>query len=293
MPSDIKLFVNYIEWFFKFLQINKIIVIGPQKLENALPKGFDVSFIDENCLIPFSSLRHLFELRTTDPHALNRIGWYYQQFLKMAYANICDDEYYLLWDSDTIPLRGINLFDVNGRPILDYKTEYNKTYFETIEKILPGYEKEFAYSFISEHMLVNTHHMRELLKSIESNQTISGSTFYEKIINAIDIKSLAESGFSEFETYGTYIFKQYKETYTTRYWKSMRFGGFFYPKSVLLSETQRKWLGRHYHAITFEKKDNLSFLSHIVSLPLFLFLFSPICLNVLSFIPRIVRKCRK
>ena len=37
--------------------------------------------------------------------------WYFQQFLKMAYYNISKNNYYLVWDSDTLLLNNIIFFN--------------------------------------------------------------------------------------------------------------------------------------------------------------------------------------
>ena len=48
----------------------------------------------------------------------------------MSYSRICKDEYYLLWDSNTIPIRPINMFK-NGHPLFDMKLEHHTQYFVT------------------------------------------------------------------------------------------------------------------------------------------------------------------
>ena len=54
----------------------------------------------------------------------------------MSYARICKNEYYLLWDSDTIPIKQIKLFD-NERPIFDIKDEQkNINFFLFIYEII-------------------------------------------------------------------------------------------------------------------------------------------------------------
>lgn len=292
MPSDIKLLVTNIYWFFEYLPISKIVVIGPDSLCNILPTDPRIDFMDESELLSYEKVSTLLGQRSDDPLVKKRSGWYLQQFLKMAYALKCKDEYYLLWDSDTIPLQRIEIFDDRGVPYIDYKTEYFKQYFDTMSRLLPGYNKIFSGSFISEHMLINTNHMRELLCQIESNNFVGGMTFYEKIINAIEIKHLSGSGFSEFETFGTFIYKNYRESYSFRRWKSMRNGGFFYTLDNM-TDNARLWLAQKYHAISFEKNDNLSVFANIVETRWFMSLFSPQILVLFSFIVKLCRKTKK
>lgn len=55
--------------------------------------------------------------------------------------------------------------------------------------------------------------MQELIKSIE-NSKVEGKTWIEKIINACDCKD--SPSFSEFETYGTYVWNKFPNMYRTQ-----------------------------------------------------------------------------
>ncbi|MCQ6280444.1 DUF6492 family protein [Bacillus sp. EB600] len=151
-------------------------------------------------------------------------GWYLQQFLKMAYATICKNEHYVVWDSDTIPLNVISFFDdQTDKYLFTMKTEYHKPYFATIEKLFNGEVKKYNnQSFIAEHMIMDTKIMIELINKIESNKQLKGNYFYEKIMYAINPKDIQRSGFSEYETYGNYVMKYYSNKYIMRKLKSLR-----------------------------------------------------------------------
>ena len=41
----------------------------------------------------------------------------------MSYSRICQKEYYLLWDSDTIPIKPIKMFEKRN-PIFDMQNDY-------------------------------------------------------------------------------------------------------------------------------------------------------------------------
>ena len=107
-----------------------------------------------------------------------RLGWYEQQFLKMSYSRVCDNEYYLLWDSDTFPVKPVQMFE-NGHPIFDMKTEHHSAYFTTINRLIKNLHFS-KFSYISEHMLIKTEYMRNLLDDIEHNSNIYGNMFWEK-----------------------------------------------------------------------------------------------------------------
>lgn len=180
-----------------------------------------------------------------------RCGWYYQQFLKMMFCRKCTDQYYMSWDMDTVPLRDIELFDDNGKPVFGLKKEYNPGYFNTIEKLL-GLKKNIDGSFISEHMVFNTRYMDELILLI-SEKTEKKDSFWKKIIESIDDEYIS-LGFSEFETYGTFITDKYPDSYSNREFKSFRRGSWFVSESELNNEDMR-WLAQDYDAITFENTE--------------------------------------
>ena len=73
-----------------------------------------------------------------------------------------------------------------------------------MKKIFPELGKIYNYSFVSEHMVIKTEIMKELINKIENNTNLNGSIWYEKIINSINIDYLDNTGFSEYETYGTF-----------------------------------------------------------------------------------------
>jgi hypothetical protein len=99
----------------------------------------------------------------------------------MEYYKICKDKYYLIWDADTIPVKRVKMFNLN-KPFFDVKTEYHKPYFETMNKLFPKLRKLYNYSFISEHMVINTEFMKALINEININTNISGDIWYEKVI---------------------------------------------------------------------------------------------------------------
>jgi hypothetical protein len=220
--------------------------------------GESVGFVDENELLGFDEVAkcmtdHLRPLLGDEPVPRGAVGWYYQQFLKMEYSRICNDDYYMVWDGDTIPAAPFSMFQQeSGKPYLDMKQEYHALYFETIEKILPGMRKVIGRSFISEHMLFNTAIMRELIARLELNAGLPGKCYWEKIIHAIRPEFISEAAFSEFETYGTYVAFTHPDHYKLRDWHSFRLGAeFFDPETIC--DRDYEWLGKDFNAISFEK----------------------------------------
>ncbi|SFB95256.1 HAD-IIIC family phosphatase [Butyrivibrio sp. YAB3001] len=222
-----------------------------------------ITWVDENELIKFDEVYELMSGRMKDilegvPLPRKVTGWYYQQFLKMQYAQICEDEYYMVWDGDTVPCRDINMFSKdNGKPYLDLKHEYHPEYFDTLGIILPGVKKVIQRSFISEHMLIRKDIMKNLISDIEKNDKLAGKSFWEKIINAIPPEKIYDSAFSEFETYGTYVALRYPSVYMLRDWHSFRLGALFFDMNTIC-DRDFEWLAKDFDAISFEKGQTVS-----------------------------------
>ncbi len=258
IPEDYNRVSRNYESFFKLLPIDSIVFIGPaplkHEIENTMRENpsLDLSFINENDLIPFDDLMDAMKRRLASEGYVmdrnSRPGWYYQQFLKMAYSRICENEYYMSWDADTIPLREIEMFNQDGRPCFDIKPEYQAGYFNTLKKLF-GFGKIIGESFVSEHMLFSKKLMLEMLEELEE-LPLPGEPFFEKIFFAIGLEDM-KLGFSEFETYGTWTAMRHNDAYGLRKWSSFRKGSCF-TESSRLNDEDRKWLSKDYDSITFE-----------------------------------------
>lgn len=247
--GDIDTAINNMKYISKNLQPNRIIIISSNEVETKV-KGIDgVFFLDENEVIPdltFEIVKNIIIKRGGNP---KRAGWYFQQFLKMGYSFISETDYYLAWDADTVPLKQIDFFDENNKPFFSIKNEYNQPYFRTINRILQ-IDKQIRGSFIAEHMMFNCSYMNSLIKRIDENKDYSG-IWFEKIMYAIDIEDLSNSGFSEFETYGSFIEVFFKGSYTLRKLDTLRLAKLLF--SVIPDEDVSNWLSQNYHTISLEK----------------------------------------
>jgi len=250
------------------LPVRRIIFVGSDELGSLIAEeglGDRVGFINENDLIPFDAVYNgvsevMEEYLSGRKLPRGVVGWYYQQFLKMEYASRCEDEYYLVWDGDTVPTDKFSMFAEDGNtPFLDLKQEYHEEYFDTIATILPGFKKVIGPSFISEHMLIDCKIMNAMLREIELNYKESTgieSSFFEVIIKSIPAEKMQDASFSEFETYGTYVALKYPDKYRLREWHSFRLGSqFFHPEQI--SKSDYEWLAKDFQAISFEKNQSV------------------------------------
>jgi GT2 family glycosyltransferase len=260
-PKDFERLIGLYSRLIDSFPYGKVLFVSAPEIsaliDNSSLKG-KAEALDENSLISFDDVHACIKEKMKNILAGRELprgitGWYYQQFLKMQYAFTCQDEYYMVWDGDTIPCKEISMFQKeSGKPYLDMKHEYHAEYFETMGKILPGFGKVIERSFISEHMLFRTDIMRSLIQDIEKNDAIEGTKFWEKIINAIPEEKIQDSSFSEFETYGTYVALRFQNVYKLREWHSFRQGGNFFSIDTIC-DRDFTWLAQDFDAISFEK----------------------------------------
>jgi len=259
-PKDYKRVERLYDRLFQWLPVRRIIFIGSDEVGEyvkASGYGDQIGFINENDLLPFDAVNKVMADALSGvldgPVPRGVTGWYYQQFLKMKYAQVCEDEYYMVWDGDTIPCGPFSMFkEGTDIPFLDMKSEYHEPYFETLTKLLPGMYRCVEKSFIAEHMLMNCEIMKELIRTIEGNEAIKGKEFWEKAIYAVDPEKLPSNSFSEFETYGTYVALKHPMAYRLRPWHSFRYGGEFFEQDEI-DDIDLAWLKRDFFAISFEK----------------------------------------
>ena len=271
LPKDYNRTKLHYHRLFECLDVEKIVFVGPPELEECVKNDYEsgifgdnkIEYLNERDMLSFTDVRDSFVNHLTPESNVNvsSTGWYYQQFLKMLFANYIDGEYYLCWDADTIPLRRIDMFSSEGKPFFDVKTECQDRYFATIERLF-GFGKVIEKSFVSEHMIFKKEYMLNMIEEIEK-APLEGTKFYEKIFSAAGEN--ISLGFSEFETYGTWVAMKHTSAYRLRNWKSFRNTNFFVDINDL-TQDDVDWLAKDYDAASFEKyqetDDMLSELFH-------------------------------
>ena len=103
--NDVNKLIKQTDYLKKCLNFDRMVIIAPNT-SNYLTQNITSIIIDEDYLVPKKNLIKLFNIRGINK--TDRIGWYEQQFLKMSYSRICKNDYYLLWDADTIPIKKVN-----------------------------------------------------------------------------------------------------------------------------------------------------------------------------------------
>ncbi len=239
-----------LEFVLQNLPLRRLVVLSAPDILPLLPADGRVAFMDENTLCPGLTLAAVKELIYRRIYTDKRAGWYFQQFLKLAYARVCTDEAYITWDADTIPLRPIPYQNGAGQYLFTIKDEYHPPYFDTLGALL-GLQKQIPESFIAENMIFDTALVNEMLGEIEANGALEGGAFWEKILYAVAPGQLAGSAFSEFETFGSYVLAKYPGRYALRRLETLRSG-----KNILGEAPSREmllWAGQSYDSVSIEK----------------------------------------
>lgn len=253
--------------WFNNLPIEEAVIISNGVSEDSIDNANNkIDYINENEVLTGLTYRCVDRyLKEKHPNAVST-GWYFQQFLKMAYALICDDEYYLIWDADLIPLRKIYLFNDEEKPFLTIKREFHEPYFRTINNLFKGrVVRNKEGSCIAEHMLIKASIMREMIMDIQNNSN-EHKDFWKVIIDSIDNRDINNSGFSEYETYGNYCICVYPQQYQLRRLKTCRHGMLFFGKNP--SDAEINWASESYDTLAIETKGVRSFWGKVLCLPI-------------------------
>ena len=141
-------------------------------------------------------------------HPKTRIGWIFQQFLKIyssfVIPNISSNV--LILDADTIFLRPVAFQDSQtGAGLYNPGTEHTVAYFAHNEKVLPGWKKIFPqYSGISHHMI----HQKSVVTALFENiRKAHNKEPWKVFCDAVDKSELFRSCMCvEYELYFNYVF---------------------------------------------------------------------------------------
>lgn len=202
-PKDKVVFDYCIASVRNFLSdANTIYVIAKEN-----PEVEDIEWIPES-LYPFSK-----EDVGTIIQCNNRVGWYYQQLLKLYCYRILPSksEHILILDSDVIIKESISFFD-ETKIFLSVSPENHGPYFSHIKKLL-DLEKQTEYSGIVHHMMTKRDHMEILLKDIEQKHH---EPAWKAMILTVNPEDYKQSGMSEYELYFNYCLKKFPDEYKLR-----------------------------------------------------------------------------
>jgi hypothetical protein len=180
----------------------------------------EIDVLEEDNLIEGLTYKNLESLMINIHNTNKRVGWYFQQFIKMAYSLITNNDY-IVWDSDTIMLNRIDFYESNKYVLFHTNQNEHNAYAETFKRIFPSLKFESSKSFIAEKMIISQRIMQEIIASIESKY---GKPFFQAILENIESPEIQNSSFSEFATYSNYVLNNYFDKLVIRDSKHFRDG---------------------------------------------------------------------
>jgi hypothetical protein len=181
--------------------INRIIVISDERFA-PFAEWFDEKqfpFTKQEIAINIfkDSAKGMQFLTATD----SRIGWIYQQFLKLYAPLVIPgiSSNVLILDADTIFLRPVNFLHKRRFGTFTPGTEYHKPYFDHMQRAIPWLRKIYPqHSGIAHHMLFQKEIIQDLLRTIESHHH---EVAWKALCHAIDLQEVTKSCMSEYELY--------------------------------------------------------------------------------------------
>ncbi len=189
-----------------------IFVIAP-KNEKIIEfcKKENVEFVDEIGVLGYT--KNDLELKQPE----YRIGWYYQQLLKLAADKIVQSEFFLVADADTLFCKDRIFVDNDKNIFFDFSDEFHQPYFKTLYT-LTGIKHSYPISFIAHNMIFSKTYLKELKDLIENKQNIKWD---QAIMQSIDLNE--PSSFSEYETYANFVLSKYPNKVKFDYWRNKSF----------------------------------------------------------------------
>ncbi len=183
----------------------------------------------------------------------DRIGWYLQQFIKIAAAKEIDQgvdpsDLVLIWDADTVPLKDLNFIDPEGRVLYYQGSEFHQPYFSFIEKVL-GFSRAQNFSFIAQCFPAKIAWVNEFCNALES----PGRDWIETIVGQLD--STQRAGFSEYESLGVFIWNLHSKEVALSLGRWERNGRSLVGRPDKLSAMQWVGLAQFFDYISFEAWD--------------------------------------
>ena len=146
----LKISIPILDNYYKFSQFIIICPYQDYEMFSTTFKKYEKVLIlhEDNLLTKKYFKQSALNLFSQLPINENRIGWYYQQALKLIFALKQNQRgtNVVMWDADTIPLRKINFFNGNRSFLYGSLLEYHTPYFKTAREIFLFSMPKLAYT---------------------------------------------------------------------------------------------------------------------------------------------------
>ncbi len=197
-------------------------------LQSSVPA--ECILVDERSLLPLQPQDIPYRV-----DGLDRAGWLFQQFLKLASDSIVEASHYVVLDADTVLVRP-QVFELDGLPLLLHSDEHHEPYFEICERLL-GLPRPTSLSCVAHSMLVDRARLSALKRHIERR---FDRPWFEAVLSQADLSN--PSCFSEFELYGQWCLHHHQFDTAREYWLGANLSG---EQLSSLPELERQYGGVH------------------------------------------------
>lgn len=182
--------------------IRRVIVISKERLTEH-GEWFDES------LFPFNKQSVALEAFWGDSMAAHgflkdpqtRIGWIYQQLLKLYAPFTIPDlsPNVLILDADVCFVKPVSFMGEQGEPLFAVAREHHPEYFHHAARLLSGFKKVYLnHSGVTHHMLFQRPILEDLFEKIVDQHGIAP---WRAIARCIDLHVIHQSSLSEYEIY--------------------------------------------------------------------------------------------
>lgn len=188
--------------------IRNIFIVGKPGPLESISNELQCIFIDEDSILPIKKQDIIFNGKEW-----HRSGWLFQQFIKLNAGDVAEGEYILVIDADTCITKPQSFVLDDQTFVLNFADEYHHPYSRY--KNFLGLNKRFYLSFVCHHMLLSRLLLNNLKKDIED---FTGENWIQGILKNIDFNE--SCCFSEYETYGNYVYFNYTDKCHLEYWNN-------------------------------------------------------------------------
>ena len=239
------------DYIVKYIAARRYTVIVPdsqvREFENKTNSRYEV--IPESDLI--GKLKNRIEHKVPENQS-GRVGWYLQQFIKLfALSKLKDEDVALIWDADTVPLKALEFISDDGKLRYYIGNENHAPYFDFISKLLDVHKKQ-EFSFIAQCFPIRGAWAKAFFQEVECCQD---ENWVDSFLNSIDFNH--NSGFSEYETLGSFIYNKYPQEIMVLSNKWSRLGNLLIGSANNLEYKISKLITRKYDYISFESWDDV------------------------------------
>lgn len=154
LPANIPTLKLSLRQLQKFYNLGRFTIICPDASISLFAEQLscfrNIQFLPESSLLTFSQFKDIVNkyvsLENLPQASRDRLGWYYQQALKLSFllTQSVDNLPIVMWDADTIPVAYIEFFSGDQSILYGSALEFHHPYFQTMRGIFAALPPRFA-----------------------------------------------------------------------------------------------------------------------------------------------------